>query len=58
MTSFIVIIGISAILKLATARLTFSLKRRRVSISSGTLNFFWMLSVCGEFSCTNLKPKI
>jgi len=50
MTSFIVIIGISAILKLATARSTFSLKRRRVSISRGTLNFFWMFSVCGEFS--------
>lgn len=58
MTSFIVIIGISAILKLATARLTFSLKMRSVSISRGTLNFFWMFSVCGEFSWTNLKPKI
>jgi hypothetical protein len=50
MMSFIVLIGISAILKLATERLTFSLKRRRVSISRGTLNFFFIFSVSGEFS--------
>lgn len=57
MTSCMVLMGISAILKLATERLTFSLKRRRVSISEGTLNLFRMFSVFGEFRWTNLKPK-
>jgi hypothetical protein len=42
--------GISAILKLDTERLIFSLKRRRVSISRGTLNFLWMFSVFAELS--------